>query len=204
MHDSEDSYPQPRCHPETREEMLNNLWDWATKSAWEVRRRPWESPRTLDALPVLWLYGPAGAGKSAIMHTLSERLADAGLLGGSFFFQRSHKTRGNAQKLFATLSYQLAHNIPHLKRPISKIVEDTPCVVAKSMNVQLQKLVIDPCASLDPARPATIIIDGVDECEGHQVQQDLLRLIANAIHEHPSPLRFLIASRPEPHIRETF
>ncbi|KAJ7248315.1 hypothetical protein C8J57DRAFT_1189539 [Mycena rebaudengoi] len=109
MHDSADTYPQPRCHPGRREEMLHNLWDWATKS-------------TIDAWPVLWLYGPAGAGKSAIMRTLSERLADAGLLGGSFFFKRGHITRGNAQKLFSTLSYQLAHNIRHLRGPISKIV----------------------------------------------------------------------------------
>ncbi|KAJ7262562.1 hypothetical protein C8J57DRAFT_454711 [Mycena rebaudengoi] len=204
MHDSADTYPQPRCHPETREEMLHNLWDWATKSVWEPRRQTWEFPKTIDALPVLWLYGPAGAGKSAIMRTLSERLADAGLLGGSFFFKRGHITRGNAQKLFSTLSYQLAHNIPHLRGPISKIVEDTPYVVAKSMDVQLQELIMDPCMSLDPSRAPTIIIDGLDECEGRQAQQELLRLISNAIHEHPSPLRFVIASRPEPHIRETF
>ncbi|KAJ7245758.1 hypothetical protein C8J57DRAFT_1679020, partial [Mycena rebaudengoi] len=204
MHDSADTYPQPRCHPETREEMLHNLWDWATKSVWEPRRQTWEFPKTIDALPVLWLYGPAGAGKSAIMRTLSERLADAGFLGGSFFFKRGHITRGNAQKLFSTLSYQLAHNIPHLRGPISKIVEDMPYLVAKSMNVQLQKLIMDPCASLDASRPTTIIIDGLDECEGRLVQQEVLRLISTAVCERPLSLRFLIASRPEPHIREIF
>ncbi|KAJ7245775.1 hypothetical protein C8J57DRAFT_1725104 [Mycena rebaudengoi] len=141
---------------------------------------------------------------SAIMRTLSERLADAGLLGGSFFFKRGHITRGNAQKLFSTLSYQLAHNIPRLRGPISKIVEDMPYLVAKSMNVQLQKLIMDPCVSLDASRPTTIIIDGLDECEGRLVQQEVLRLISTAVCERPLSLRFLIASRPEPHIREIF
>ncbi|KAJ7251607.1 hypothetical protein C8J57DRAFT_670145 [Mycena rebaudengoi] len=204
MHDSAQRYPQPRCHPETRKDMLDNLWNWATKSVWEFRRQPWEYSRTVDASPVVWLYGPAGAGKSAIMRTLSERLTDAELLGGSFFFKRGHQTRGNAEKLFATLSYQLAHNIRNLKGPISKIVEDAPYLVAKSMNMQLQKLVLDPCSSLNPAQAPTIIIDGLDECEGHQAQQELLYLIANAIRKRSLQLRFLITSRPEPHIRETF
>ncbi|KAJ7262587.1 hypothetical protein C8J57DRAFT_454824 [Mycena rebaudengoi] len=205
MHDSADIYPQPRCHPETRKEMLDKLWNWATKSVWlQSQWWSWESPKTVDALPLLWMYGPAGAGKSAIMRTLSERLVDAGLLGGSFFFQRGHTTRGNAQKLFATLSYQLALNIPHLKGPISNIVEHAPDLVAKSMNMQLQKLVVDPCGPLDPSQPPILIIDGLDECEGHQAQQEILHLISNTIHQHFPPLRFLIASRPEPHIRETF
>jgi hypothetical protein len=201
MHDSADNYPQPRCHPETREEMLDKLWNWATKSVWDSRRWPWEYLKAVDALPIVWLYGPAGAGKSAIMRTLSERLADAGCLGGSFFFKRGHTTRGNEQKLFATLSYQ---NIRPLKGFISKIVEDSPDLVAKSMNMQFQKLVMDPCGSLDPSQPPIIVIDGLDECEGHQAQQEILRLIANTIHQRSTPLRFLIASRPEPHIREIF
>ncbi|KAJ7262608.1 hypothetical protein C8J57DRAFT_454965 [Mycena rebaudengoi] len=204
MHDSADSYPQLRCHPETREEMLDKLWNWATKSVWDSRQWPWESLKTIDALPIVWLYGPAGAGKSAIMRTFSERLADAGCLGGSFFFKRGHITRGNEQKLFATLSYQLALNNRPLKGFISKIVEDSPDLVAKSMNVQLQKLVMDPCGSLDSSQLPIIVIDGLDECEGRQAQQEILRLIANAIRQHSPPLRLLIASRPEPHIREIF
>ncbi|KAJ7248314.1 hypothetical protein C8J57DRAFT_1080111 [Mycena rebaudengoi] len=79
-----------------------------------------------------------------------------------------------------------------------------PYLVAKSMNVQLQKLIMDPCASLDTSRPTTIIIDGLDECEGRQVQQEVLRLISTAVCKRPPSLRFLIASRPEPHIREIF
>ncbi|KAJ7024517.1 hypothetical protein C8F04DRAFT_1131289 [Mycena alexandri] len=28
MHDSAESFPQPRCHPETRSEILEDLWRW--------------------------------------------------------------------------------------------------------------------------------------------------------------------------------
>ncbi|KAE9391302.1 hypothetical protein BT96DRAFT_1061109 [Gymnopus androsaceus JB14] len=72
LHDSVESFPQPRFHPETREKMLKDLQEW-----------------TLGTDPtsdnILWLYGPAGAGKSAIMQTLSCQLQDAGRLGGCFF-----------------------------------------------------------------------------------------------------------------------
>ncbi|KAJ7230798.1 hypothetical protein C8J57DRAFT_1147331, partial [Mycena rebaudengoi] len=196
MYDSADSYPQPRCHPETREKILEKLLKWSTESNYVET--------VLEGLPVVWLHGPAGAGKSAIMRTLSEQLADAGRLGGAYFFKRGHATRGNAQTLFATLAYQLSLRIAPLKLAISQVVEEDPSVVARSMSVQMQKLILDPCRSLDDLEPPIIIIDGLDECEGHRVQQDILRLIAQSISVDPPPLKFLIASRPEPHIREIF
>ncbi|KAJ7290493.1 hypothetical protein C8J57DRAFT_1114493 [Mycena rebaudengoi] len=201
MHDSADYLPQPRCHPKTREKMLGKLWKWSTKSEWSDR---FSKHEIVQGLPVLWLHGPAGAGKSALMRTHAERLEQAGRLGGSFFFKRGHATRGNAEILFATIAYQLALNLADLKTPISQIVEDSPYLVAKSMNVQLQKLVVEPCRSLDILQAPTIIIDGLDECENPHVQAGVLRAISNAIHEHSLPLRFLIASRPEPHIWEMF
>ncbi|KAJ7918877.1 hypothetical protein B0H13DRAFT_1463415, partial [Mycena leptocephala] len=66
------------------------------------------------------LYGPAGAGKTAIMQTLCLRLQQAGRLGGTCFFKPGHPTRGNAKMLFATLAYQLALHDPRLKGPILK------------------------------------------------------------------------------------
>ncbi|KAJ7686248.1 hypothetical protein B0H14DRAFT_2422155, partial [Mycena olivaceomarginata] len=61
LHDSAESYPQPQCHPETRTEMLDKLYRWATGTS---------------SSPIRWLHGPAGAGKSAIMQTLCRRLHD--------------------------------------------------------------------------------------------------------------------------------
>ncbi|KAJ7435435.1 hypothetical protein FB451DRAFT_1153805, partial [Mycena latifolia] len=84
LHDSAESFPQPRCHPETRTAMLDALYHWAVDDACSIR----------------WLHGPAGAGKSAIMQTLSRRLQENGRLGGSFFFKRDHPIRGNAKVLF--------------------------------------------------------------------------------------------------------
>ncbi|KAJ7215387.1 hypothetical protein GGX14DRAFT_329124, partial [Mycena pura] len=118
----------------------------------------------------LWVHGPAGAGKSAIMTTLAQRLENENRLGGAFFFKRGHPTRGNAKVLFGTISLQLAVNSPQLKFRISQAVEKNPTLVRRSMGIQLRELILRPCTGLQ-SPPWTIIIDGLDECEGHEVQQ---------------------------------
>ncbi|KAJ7280605.1 hypothetical protein C8J57DRAFT_1124191, partial [Mycena rebaudengoi] len=190
LYDSAESFPQPRCHPDTRTEMLEDLYNWAITD---------NSGRSIR-----WLHGPAGAGKSAIMQSLCQRLQDAGRLGGSFFFKRHHTTRGNAKVLFATLAYQLTLNNRHLKPLISRVVEDDPSVMARHMHVQLHKLVVEPCQSLNDNASPILLIDGLDECEGHDVQQEILRALANVAQDHLLRLRILIASRPELHIRDKF
>ncbi|KAJ7890840.1 hypothetical protein B0H13DRAFT_1544316, partial [Mycena leptocephala] len=75
LYDSADSFPQPRCHPETRTEILDDLYKWAIQGN--------------SAPPMRWLHGPAGAGKSAIMQSLCRKLQDAGCLGGAFFLNEA-------------------------------------------------------------------------------------------------------------------
>ncbi|KAJ6608444.1 hypothetical protein B0H10DRAFT_526136 [Mycena sp. CBHHK59/15] len=104
LHDAADSDPQPRCHPETRMKMLQKLENWCTNSEWLADSdsdSEMESDHSIDDEPeteidancgsathmepsILWLHGPAGAGKSAIMKTLSQRLEDTGRLGALF------------------------------------------------------------------------------------------------------------------------
>ncbi|KAJ7663210.1 hypothetical protein DFH06DRAFT_345805 [Mycena polygramma] len=175
--------------------MQEKLLKWCLDS-WPRERgeRLYETEQT-----VLWVHGPAGAGKSAIMHTLAERLMAQGRLGGAFFFKREHATRGNAKALFVTIALQLAVNSAELKPRISQIVEENPTLVSRSISVHLRELILKPCTGL-PEPPWTILIDGLDECEGQSVQQEILRLILHSTHPQ-IPLRYMIASRPEAHIR---
>ncbi|KAJ7622893.1 hypothetical protein DFH06DRAFT_1142915 [Mycena polygramma] len=191
IYDSAESFPQPRCHPETRTEMLDGSWKWATNTHLPV--------------PVPWLYGPAGAGKSAVMQTLSQRLENAGRLGGTFFFKRGHPTRGNGRVLFATLAYQLAlHNESNLKPLISERVEQYPAAVGKSMAFQLGELIVEPCRFVTGSAPQVLLVDGLDECYGATAQQEILRTIRDIFCAQSLPLRIIVASRPEPDIREVF
>ncbi|KAJ7794231.1 hypothetical protein B0H14DRAFT_127494 [Mycena olivaceomarginata] len=139
------------------------------------------------------------------MQTLCEELQDARRLGGCFFFKQDHRTRGNARVLFATLAFQLALHRPVLIDSISRTVERDPSVLWRNMDVQLRTLIQEPCKSLHDTTPAPIVflIDGLDECEGHNIQREVLRLIGSVVNNRSVRFRILIASRPEPHIRET-
>ena len=74
------------------------------------------------------------------------------------------------------------------------------------MDVQLQTLIVDAfqCLSPLPQHSYLVIIDGLDECDDKADQQSILRLLCKTITDHKLPLRFLIGSRPESHIRDSF
>jgi hypothetical protein len=85
-------------------------------------------------------------------------------------------------------------------------MELNPTLHTKSMNVQLQTLIVDAFRNLSPLpqRSYLVIIDGLDECHDKATQQLILRLLCETITDYKLPLRFLIGSRPESHIRATF
>ncbi|KAF8203547.1 hypothetical protein K438DRAFT_1820351 [Mycena galopus ATCC 62051] len=188
-HDAGERFPPPRCHPATRTDILADLHDWALE----------DDPRSR----ILWLHGPAGAGKSAVAQTLCQNLEAEGHLGASFFFKRGHSTRGHATKLFPTITYHLALVLPEFKTAIMGM-DNEPAALDKSLSVQLERLVMAPLQRLVPTRTMAIVIDGLDECEGENVQQEIIELIGKAVTQLHCPLRFLIVSRPESHISQIF
>ena len=85
-------------------------------------------------------------------------------------------------------------------------MELNPTLHTKSMDVQLRTLIVDAfeCLSRLPQCFYLVIIDGLDECNDKATQQSILRLLCETITVHNLPLRFLIGSRPESHIRAIF
>ena len=85
-------------------------------------------------------------------------------------------------------------------------MELDPILYTKLMAIQLQTLIVDAFQKLSPLPQHSylVIIDGLDECHDKATQQLILRLLCEAITVHKLPLRFLIGSRPESHIRESF
>ena len=196
IHDSAERYPAPNCHPDTRKAVRQIILDWI------------HSESLVSSF--FWLYGPAGAGKTAILQAIAEFLCSPDgsgqKFGGSFFFCRGKNDRNQGRFLFSTIAYQLALKVPGLRQHVNRIMELDPTLHTKSMNVQLQTLIIDAFKDLSPLpqRSYLVIIDGLDECRDVAIQQFILRLLCEAITVHKLPLRFLIGSRPESHIRDSF
>ncbi|KAJ6565868.1 hypothetical protein DFH09DRAFT_984150, partial [Mycena vulgaris] len=186
LHDSGERFPEPACHPGTRTKLLQELNQWS-----------------VDASPESSLYGSsgsAGAGKSAIAQMFAGNCRS---LAASFFFQRGHPKRGTWHGLFTTIAYQLARLMPEFMPHLQEAMNRDPLVVGRAMPVQFQRLIVEPfgCVAELQFWPI-ILIDGLDECTDHKVQQQILRLIIGAIRAQQLPLRILISSRPEPHLRE--
>ncbi|KAF9521670.1 hypothetical protein CPB83DRAFT_841085, partial [Crepidotus variabilis] len=87
-----------------------------------------------------------------------------------------------------------------------------PLIFTTSRSVQMSTLFIDPLRrfsfrrlfkNLTGKQILLVVIDGLDECQDTEIQCDILRVIAESARTLPIPIRFLIASRPEAHIKQT-
>ncbi|KAF5320384.1 hypothetical protein D9758_018445 [Tetrapyrgos nigripes] len=159
-------------------------------------------------IPVHWLYGPAGAGKSAIAQTLAER-EQGNHLAASFFFSRSDPYRNNPKSLIMVISCCLAiwSGNSQLRAAIDSAVKTRPTILESAIEKQFQQLVIEPFKAIPKESwetlPRVVIIDGLDECLGSDSQRRVLTTLFGGL-GNQIPLRFLIASRPEPVIRDFF
>ncbi|KAF5318733.1 hypothetical protein D9619_011041 [Psilocybe cf. subviscida] len=197
LHDAPSRTDESRCYQNTRTNVLENLERWSQGICDE-------------GASIYWLHGGAGAGKSAIMQTLTERCVAQGLALGSFFFSRSDPTRNSAEVLIPTLVYQLAQFFPSTMDVLAPIIDRDPLVFKKSL--QLLSLLIRPLQYLvelgvisdSPQTPRVFLIDGLDECSDSSQQQAIIRECAAICDKHCIPVKFLIASRPEHAISTSF
>ncbi|KAF8815945.1 hypothetical protein BYT27DRAFT_7186431 [Phlegmacium glaucopus] len=199
FHNSYERYDPPKCHSSTRLAVLEHIISWINN---------------LQKLFLfMWLYGPAGAGKSAIAQSIAELCHKSNLLAASFFFSRTAVDRSDESRLIPTLVYQLCLSMPAIRKYVEDAIERDPLVLSRSLEAQINSLMVGPlrCALMDDkdamslrSSPKVIIIDGLDECGTAKVQRYILSVLATAVQEIHLPISFLIASRPEQMIRDAF
>ncbi|EKM81431.1 hypothetical protein AGABI1DRAFT_125818 [Agaricus bisporus var. burnettii JB137-S8] len=191
--DSSARYPPPRCHLDTRLKVRERLMRWLLTE--------------YDDWKMLWVRGSAGTGKSAVAQSFADSCEEEGLLGASYFFSRT-AGRDKLETVVPTLAYQLARSVPEYHSLIEHHLAKDQILLRNSPPVQFRKLIIEPFAILQrerPRKPIVVILDGLDECRGEKAQREILELITNAIRTNPDiPLRWLIFSRPEAHLKNVF
>ncbi|KAJ2936813.1 hypothetical protein H1R20_g258, partial [Candolleomyces eurysporus] len=211
MHDSEERFPPPMCHPGTREAVVIRITDW-----YGYQQGPGK--------PIMWVHAPAGYGKTAVAGTVSKMLEETvGLdfspLGATFFFWRTSPERNSPARFIITIAYQLAMSIPELTPHVENAVKRNPMILRKALEVQLVKLIVEPfkaVGELGDIPKRLVIIDGLDECinseqesrvekkyaeDQEKVQVRVLELI-HTLQSHRLPLSFLVLSRPEAWIKQ--
>jgi len=159
---------------------------------------------------ILWFWGAAGAGKSAIAQSLAELCEEQNLLLGSFFFSRNAPYRGNSLHLFASLAYQIVRAIPEIGGLVGSAVERDPLIFHQSLETQYATLIAYPLRHFLEQNstehlllPRLVIIDGLDECTDG-TQRQILDVILKVTRRFSLPLLFLVASRPERDISSFF
>jgi hypothetical protein len=122
--------------------------------------------RDLNRLPVYWLNGLAGTGKSTIAQTIAERIFADGRLGASFFCSRDFEDRSNLQLIFPTIAVQLARKYPEFRSVFIPLVQSDPGVAHESLYNQMDKLIVQPLKKSSIS--TVIVIDALDECQDEE------------------------------------
>ncbi|CAE6477461.1 unnamed protein product [Rhizoctonia solani] len=173
------------CTEGTRIGILSGLNDWLNDPA---------------ALPIYWMNGMAGTGKTTIASTFCERVEYRKLLAASFFCTRSSAECRIATRIIPTIAYQLArYSIPY-QYALCKVLERNPKLGSKNIPKQFEQLLKEPLQQVKDAMPERllVVVDALDECDdrnGVELILDMLCRYASQV-----PLKFLITSRPEPEI----
>ena len=155
----------------------------------------------MDKLPVYWLNGLAGTGKSTIAQTIAERTFADGRLGASFFCSRDFEDRSNLQLIFPTLAVQLARKYPAFRSAFVRLAQSDPGIAHESLYNQMDKLIVRPLRKSSIS--TVIIIDALDECQDEEPASAILSILGRLVSELPN-VKFFLTGRPEPRIRDGF
>ncbi|EIW79954.1 hypothetical protein CONPUDRAFT_38307, partial [Coniophora puteana RWD-64-598 SS2] len=140
-----------RCLPETRVELLDNL---CTSMQGTDRK-------------VIWLFGEAGSGKSAVAYTVADRLRTSKRLAATFFFSRNHTDLNNTNLLYLTLAYQIGSLHFRAKQAIIHALREDPELLSdkKSRADQFERLIKEPLKTLRLVwqTKRILILDAADE-----------------------------------------
>ncbi|CAA7268889.1 unnamed protein product [Cyclocybe aegerita] len=197
FHNSGERVDAPKCHPNTRLAIQREILQWLEDPSGSL---------------LMWMYGPAGGGKTAVAQTIAQICFERGWLSAAFFFsRRGDSTRSDEGKLVPTLAYQLAKHIPETRPYISSAVLEDPSLFDLSIQTQIRELILTPlrqaASSLSvPLLPRAIIIDGLDECLNQEAQVLIVEEFTHALQEMQQimPHKLIIASRPEQRLAVAF
>ncbi|KIJ42176.1 hypothetical protein M422DRAFT_171603 [Sphaerobolus stellatus SS14] len=177
------------CIPGTRVKVLDDIACWAVKEDIESR--------------ICLLLGPAGAGKSAIAHSIARIFDDLGRLGSSFFFIRGDQDR-HLKLYLPTLARDLADRDLHIKESLGKVLNENSRGQTDDLGDQFKHLIAQTVKECSIIGPILLVIDALDECGERKPRKDFLKLLTNpeTMKKLPSNFRIFITSRPDQDIQE--
>ncbi|CAE7231010.1 unnamed protein product [Rhizoctonia solani] len=175
------------CVARTREKVLLDLNAWKNDQ---------------DGEKVCWINGMAGTGKTTIANTLCSTLDRNHQLGASFFCTRLIPACRDVKLILPTIAYQLSRFSDPFRGALLKVLQRDPDVYTKVPRVQFKRMILDPLQEVQKSLPigTVVVIDALDECEDASGVERILEVLLEDASK--LPVKFLVSSRPEYHIRE--
>ncbi|KAF5339414.1 hypothetical protein D9611_009866 [Ephemerocybe angulata] len=221
IHDSSERCDAPKCMKETRVAVQEDIMSWIDVGDQDAQPKK-----------IMWVTGPAGTGKTAILGTIADTCKEKGTLAASFFFSAFSGSvdRRTKRCLVPTLAFQLVEHGGAggtREHVLSSVARNGGIIFTKNLKEQFIAMVLNPLLSRAQGHDSgarVIIIDGLDECDIVQndpadpaharaqvpirrkedEQREILSLLLLAATNPSFPFRIFIASRPEVAIRDFF
>ncbi|KAF9444663.1 hypothetical protein P691DRAFT_778101 [Macrolepiota fuliginosa MF-IS2] len=178
--------PLPRCLTGTRTHLIEEIMDESKDHN------------------ILWVNGPAGAGKTALAQTIGELAHESEFLGAAFFFSRAQHC--DKPSLFWTsIARQVAFGVEEHGQPAPRNIRQYHRTLLElGIRAQFDTFFYRLLCCLQPSEKL-IIIDGLDECTGEKTQCEIIECICDTfLRQTHLPLRWMIFSRPEAHLKRAF
>jgi len=181
------------CLEGTRVDILGDIVGWINNLEPDT---PW----------VLWLYGQAGKGKSAIAHMIASWFKSHGALGSCFCFTHDQQVEHCHEKIFTTIACDLADHDPTFKWILAKVIAgDKALSTTCDVEQHWEKFILGPISkvSMSLVEWVVIVIDALDESGVEASRKEILSILASAqVTKLPSSIHILITSCPLPDITE--
>jgi hypothetical protein len=171
--------PNKVCLPNTRTALLDNLWSWINSI--DVKK----------TAEIFLLTSVAGAGKTAIAHTITERCNSEKIHSSCFFFDQEVSGRNDPKLLFSTTARDLADQNDDFAQQVAHALDKRKSLVDASSSLHFAELILGPSRHLPVDRPVVIVIDALDE--GYDLA--VLKIFRDEVPKLPGTFRILITSR---------
>src|SRR5258708_27859525 len=144
---------------------------------------------------IVLLTAVAGAGKSAVAHTIARLCDQRGILLSSFFFSQGNVT--SPECLWSGVARSLAIKSESYRQTLTSILENDPSIATAAFEEQFRELILEPLHHGPPPANSSliIVIDALDECDGDAFQT-LSGLLRDSVPELPRCFKFFVTSRP--------
>jgi len=171
----------------TRESVLDEIIAWVTNGPGQKEGN--------QSTPY-WIYGLPGIGKTALAHSICEKLNVQKQFAGAFFCRRDDTNSSEPRNILPTLLYHLAKSSLPFRSIVTKHLHNDQHITPQSMHDTLFLEFIRSIPRHSNPDALVVVIDALDECGNTQSRAEILKVLIDAAALAPW-LKIIITSRPE-------